>query len=260
MYKQAACLAFSCFLSPTFAAEALLSGEGQVLTEPDYVEMIITVESKCYPTPEEASKQNDAAARKIVDFLNTKISQKDAYNRVVSQGGVTSSYQNYQRDKVLCQNTFQKQNHITFRTQAMHNFEILYNEIQSTVLKSFNQPYPDNIDNPISYVTISQPEPKVTPTQRAKLEQNAIALAYQDAKMKLFSLFDNNQIRKLKVIEVSEFPPEDTEPFHKQRGPMMMKAEMGVAGGQAPVQFGEQPIHKTLFFKFQFEDIVINAD
>ncbi len=87
------------------AAEAVIIGEGHLLNAPDYVELSILVDSKCYPTAAEARKINDDASRKIVDFLNTKLQKKDNYNSVTSSGGYTSSYQNYYQDKYLCQIT-----------------------------------------------------------------------------------------------------------------------------------------------------------
>lgn len=246
-----------CFVATAHGAEAVLFGEGEVIAPPDYVEMTITVNSKCYATPDEARQQTDAASRKIVDFLNTKIKKKDAYNTVITQGGLTSSYQNYQRNKAYCQNTFQKKNSITFRTQDMANFDKLYNDIQNTIYKEFAHVNPATIESPISYVTMTNAHPHVTLEARDQLEQKAIALALQNAKSKLFSLFANQPIRNLKVIEVSEFSPEDVKPPYSPRRPLMMKASAEDAPN-APIQFDDQNIQKTIYFKFHFEDIPIN--
>jgi uncharacterized protein YggE len=257
MYKQAA---FTFLLTATplcFAAEATIVGQGETKSLPDYVELTITIESKCYPTPDAAKKVNDTSARKIVDFLNTKIKKKDAYNNVIASGGYTSAYQNFYQDKYYCLNTFQKQSSVTFRTQDLENFESLFNEIQTVALKEFARSSGSFIQQPITFVSMSDASPGLSTELRGKLEQQAMNKAFTDAKAKLDALF-GQQLHQVKVTHVSEIAPNEPRPmFENASAPMMMSARMGKGMDQAaaPVQFDEQRFNKTLYFKFVFDDI-----
>lgn len=239
-------------------AEAIIIGEGHVLSSPDYIELSILIDSKCYATPNQARKVNDEAARKIVDFLNGKIKKKDNYNTVISTGGYTQPYQTYYQDKYFCQDTFQKQNNIIFRTQDLENFESLFDEIQNVVYKQLSRAAPNVIEASISSATMSSPVPGVSQELRATLEQKALNLAYQDATAKLSALLKNNKIQNLKLTKASEIPPTEPMPtFERRAAPMALMAAGGAANKmeQAPVQFDEQNIDKTIFFQFSFDDI-----
>lgn len=242
----------------SLGAEALLTGQGQVISSPDYVELNITIDSKCYPSPLDARKINDDAARKIVDFLNTKIKKKDLYNSVVSAGGYTLPYQTYYQDKYLCLNTFQKQNNITFRTQDLAHFETLFDEIQNTVYKQLQPNPPSVIESSISYVTMAAPVPGISTKLRAELEQKAMGLAYTDATEKLSALF-GKKVQNVKVIYASELPPDEPKPLFRQEvAPMALMGARMEKSSAAPVQFEEQTINKIIYFKFNFDDVPIS--
>ncbi|MBI2790944.1 MAG: SIMPL domain-containing protein [Gammaproteobacteria bacterium] len=239
------------------AAEAMITGVGHVKSSPDYIELNILVDSKCYSTPSDARKINDEAARKIVDFLNSKIKKKDNYNTVISTGGYTQPYQTYYQDKYFCKDTFQKQNNIIFRTQDIDNFESLFDEIQNTVYKQISRFSPLLIESSISYATISSPVPGISQDLRSQLEQKALGLAFQDASAKLSALLKSNKIQNLKMVKASEIPPTEPMPFFQKRiAPMEMMAGGGGQGdSRVPVQFDEQDIDKTIYFQFTFDDI-----
>jgi len=243
-----------------YCAQALISGQGQVLSSPDYVELSILVDSKCYSTPDDARQVNDEASRKIVDFLNAKIKKKDNYNIVISTGGYTLPYETYYQDKFLCQNTYQKQNTIIFRTQELEHFETLFNDIQNMIYKQFKRTAPTIIDSSVSFVIMSNPTPSITDALRTQLEQKAIALAFNDASQKLSALFGNQKMQNVKMIDASEFSPDEPTPFYAQSAaPMalMRAGGMNKQAERAPVQFEEQTIKKTIYFRFTFDDIVI---
>lgn len=256
MYKPTMFLLLICGSQLTHAGEALIAGQGQVTSVPDYVEINITVDSKCYATPAEASKANDEAARKIVDFLNNKVKRKDQYNKVISNGGYTSPFQVYVHDKILCPNTFQKQNTITFRTQDLNNIESLFFDIQNTVYQQFKGSEPTVIDAPISYAVISNPVPSLSASLRAQLERKAIALAFADAQAKLRALFGTYPLHNVKVTQASEFSPDEPKPvFRSGNAPMMARAVSEKFAQRAPVQFEDQTFEKTIYFTFVFDDI-----
>jgi uncharacterized protein YggE len=200
---------------------------------------------------------NDAAARRIVDFLNTKIKKKDAYNRVVATGGFTSPYQTYYQNKYFCEDTFQKQNVISFRTQDVDNFESLFDEIQNTVYKEMERNAPSIIQNAISYVSMSNAMPGTSDERRTELEKEAIALAFKDANAKLTALFGNKNVQNLKLINASELPPNDPMPIiQRARAPMaLMSGGAAEMADSAPVQFDQQTTYKTIYFKYSFDDM-----
>lgn len=242
-----------------FAASAMLSGIGRVLSEPDYVELSIQVQSKCYSTPKDARQANDDAARKIVDFLNKKIQGSESYyNKVITLGGYTSPFQVYHRNKILCENTFQKHNNITLRTQRVQDFEQLYDEIQKEVYSHFTMQPRGMIESSVTFVTMSQPSPRVSMERRQELEQKALTMALNDAKGKLTALFHEKPIENLKITEVSETAMASPPPVHyspRSGGAEMMAMKADAA--PAPVQFDEQWIHKQVYIRFSFEDVTI---
>jgi len=240
-----------------YGAEAVIMGQGQVRSAPDYVELSIMVDSKCYSTPAEARKVNDDASRKIVDFLNTKITKKDAYNSVVTTGGFTSAYQTYYQNKYFCENTFQKQNTIIFRTQEVDKFEELFEEIQSVVYKEIDRYAPSIIQTSISFAVMSSPIPGISNEQRTELEKQAIGLAFKDAKAKLTALFGNTKVLNLKLVSATESTYSHAPIPRYQRSPMASAAMAEMGGSQAPVQFDEQEISKSITFKFTFDDLQI---
>ncbi len=245
--------------STAFGAEAVIMGQGRVLANPDYVELGIQVESKCYSHPAEARKANDEAARKIVDFLNTKINKinkENNHNKVISLGGYTSAYQQYYQDKIVCPNTFQKTNNITFRTQEVENFELLFNEIQSQVYALFSAEPRGMMESSITYVTLSSPIPNVSDQKTAELEQQAMSMALDNARSKLKALFGVEKIQNLKLRQVSEWAPEKSIPY--AQAPMaMMSGARAEKSASAPVQFDREWVSKTLYFTFGFDDLAL---
>lgn len=240
-----------------YTADAMIIGEGKVLSFPDYVEITIQIDSKCYPLAQDARKINDEATRKITDFLNSKIEKKDNYNSVSTSGGYTAPYTTYYQDKLLCENTFQKQNTIIFRTQDK-NFETLFESIQNTVYKQFPQNPPAVVSSSISYVTMSAPLPSISNELQAQLEQKALTAAYHDALAKLAALFNSSKILNLKITQASEIAPNDKPIYPQVMAPraLMMKASgAGNARESVPIQFSAQEIDKTIYFKFTFDDI-----
>ncbi len=242
-----------------FAGEARLTGSGRVLSEPDYVELSIQVQSKCYPTPKKAREANDEAARAIVDFLNKHIQGEGYYNKVITTGGYTSPFQVYHRDRILCEQTFQKHNSITIRTQQVEKFEALYDDIQKEVYNQFSTQPMGMIENSVTFVTMSSPMAAVSQERRDLLENRAITMALNDAKGKLKSLFIDNPLLNLKVTEISEMPiASQPQPMAYRGGRsndmMAMSAEKMAP---APVQFDEQWIQKQIYFRFVFDDVAI---
>lgn len=242
-----------------WAAQAVMSGQGRVLANPDYVELGIQVESKCYATPAAARKANDEAAKQIVDFLNTKTKKDNHYNKVVSLGGYTNPYQTYYQDKILCPNTFQKINNITFRTQEIANFEALFDEIQTKVYQLFTTEPRGMIENAVTYVSLSSPSPNISDEKRAQLEQEAMTMALGDAKAKLTSLLGADKVRNLKIIQVSELPPDRPMLMDRAGGnaPMALMGVRAEKSAPVPIQFDTEWITKTVYFTFGFDDLTV---
>lgn len=240
------------------AAEAMLSGQGKVLSEPDYVSLNIQVQSKCYNTPKEAREANDKAARTVVDFLNKHVKEGGYYNKVITDGGYTNPFQVYHRDKILCENTFQKQNTITLRTQKIKEFEALYDDIQKEVYAQFSTQPRGMIESSVTFVTMSSPVPGISKEKHDALERQAMTMALNDAKGKLQALFSQVPVQNIKVIEVSEMPiqppPRPMQKSYGAEASMMMASDEAV---RAPVQFDETWIHKQVYFRFTFDDVII---
>ncbi len=248
--------------SSALAGEALISGQGQVLSDPDFVTLSINVSSVCYNSPEEARTANDNAARKIVDYLNTTLDSKDFYNRVVATGGYTSGYQSYRNNQVYCKNTYQKNHRITYRTQKVEGFEATFDAIQKKVFAEFESTPKNYIEKQVTSVSMSNPNPGVSHIRRHQLESKALNLALKDAKGKLLAMFEPGQIKNLEIEEISELRPDSPTPFRQYSGApkaMAMRASADEAA-PAPIQFDEQWVRKVMYFRFSFDDVKLTND
>lgn len=246
------CLALAPNVS--FATQAMLSGQGQVLTEPDYVELNITVHAQCYDTPKAASQASDLAAKKVVDFLNAKNKGDGFYNKVVTQGGYTQPFRSYHRKQEYCKDTFQKQQTITFRTQQLTGFEKMYNEIQAKVNEQFNKTPISAVESEITHVTMSNPIPKISHLKRTELEQKAYGMALENVKAKLEALFKSETLQGVKIVQVSEQPINEPIPVPRAQYSKQMSVNQNMMqeSAQAPVQFDQQWLSRTLYFTFEF--------
>ena len=250
--------AWALLLVPTlsYGAQALIMGEGRVLSTPDYVELGIQVQSRCYSTPKEAREANDEAASKIIAYLNKQIQGEGFYNKVVSEGGYTQPYSTYHRNQVLCENTFQKNNNIRIRTQQVSDFQGLFDGIQKEVYKHFETQPRGLIESAVTFVTMSAPSPQVSTERKNQLERDAMSIALKDAQSKLQIMFAEQPIKNLKITEISELQPHQPPPMPMMRGVQMMSMDASSAeAAPAPVQFDDQWIHKVVYFRFSFDDV-----
>ena len=240
-----------------YSAQASITGEGRVLSAPDYVELSINVQSSCYATPDAAREANDKAASEIVRYLNSKIKDNGFYNKVISEGGYTQTYQTYYRDKILCENTFQKNNNIRIRTQNVEQFSRLFDSIQKEVYKQFQTEPRSMIESSVTFVTLSAPTPRISSERQNKLEKEAMGKALVDAKSKLQGLFDGQVLNNLKIVDVSEYREETPRPIPMAQGARMMMSAGATEKVAAPVQFDDQWVVKTMYFRFAFDDVTI---
>lgn len=239
----------------THATKVELSGQGKVLSEPDYVELRLHINSQCYNTPQDAANANDKAAAKIVSYLNSKVKNDGYYNKVVSHGGYTQTFQSYHRNNIYCKDTFQKSNNIIFRTKDINNFANTFNAIQDKVLESFAKNPKNYIESEITFATISSPQPLISQDKQTELEQQAMSLALKNAKAKLTALFKGQSIDNFKITHISEQAAPIPSPIYNTRQKEMMLASDSAHGASytAPVQFDSQWLNKTLYFTFEFE-------
>lgn len=253
MKKIPLALLLSTLPTSLIAAEAMIIGQGKVLAEPDYVELRMHVSSKCYNTPELAAKANDEVTQKIVEFLNDHLEGEGYYNKVISEGGFTQPYQSYQRNRVYCENTFQKNTQITFRTQEIKDFAELFNKIQNKVLKQYSLTPKNIIEAQITHVTLNQPDARISHIKQNELEKAAFKLALTNAKEKLNALFDS-KIDDVTIVNVSELPPKAPSPAPYARSRNQTLQAHQAEAAVAPVQFDSEWVNQTLYFTFNFQE------
>lgn len=224
-----------------WATEVTLSGEGSVLSKPDYVEWRFHIHSKCYATPEQAATANDTAASSVVKYLNEVIQNNGAYNKVIANGGYTAPFAFRQGQ---CDRTFQKSHHIVVRTTQVDAFPKLFNEIQTKVNAELASDPLNRFQSPITYATFGAPNALLTEAKQLELEQQALQLALTHAKNKLGALFSADQVKDAKLKEVSEKNANRPQP--------MMRA-MAHESASAPVQFDDSTVSTLLWFTFKID-------
>ena len=160
-------------------------GEGRLSHAPEYIELTVTIKAECYPTPMAANKAADTAAEQVMTLLRSSLDPQNPKDGVFSQGGYSRPFSRYDDGRTVCRGTFAKTSTIVMKTSRIADFAARYPEIQEEVLqKSLSQPPSDSSTRPVTYATLSNPQPELYYETREKLEQQALADALVNARQK----------------------------------------------------------------------------
>lgn len=161
-------------------------GEGRLSHAPEYIELTVTVEAECYPTPMAANKAADGAVAEVMALLRTTLDPANPKDGVFTQGGYSRPFSRYESGRTVCRGTFGKTASITVKTSRIADFASRYPDIQEQVLtRSLRQPDDKSSERPTTYATLSTPQPRLYYETREKLEQSALADALVNARQKL---------------------------------------------------------------------------
>lgn len=246
--KKILIMLLSCYCSFALAAKIQVIGTGETSSEPDYVELSLSIQAQCYPSVSEASDAADKKAAELYQKLNVLFPQKDTYNHVTTQGGYTQPFYGVtQRNngEVICQNTFQKTTQILITTTKMDEFSVLFNKVQDIAYQEPSAPTQE-VQTQISFVTLNQPMPKLSFSKTRQLEIKALQNALQNAKEKASHLTKNENAAALKLIEMYETTPGQPMPM------MRTERAMFQASAQAPVAFENSVIEKQILATFEY--------
>jgi len=242
-------------VSPSLiAGQVTFSGTGRVASEPDYIELSITVASECYKTPSAARVQTDLRVSKIVEMLKSKINvAAGSRDAVLTSGGYSSPFSKTVYDTnsarhTVCEGTYQKNTLVTLKTTNVANFAADFDDIQEKVLNEFQSAPSDSNDKPVTYVSIGTPQPQLFHETTAKAEKTALALALQDATAKFEATFGACAITSYRLASYTD----GTEQAHaKSYAPEA--AHFAGRASATPVDFDDLWTRQTLQVKFEFE-------
>lgn len=198
------------FPSLLISGEATFSGFGSVSKKPEFVSINITVHSQCYKTAHLARLANDEVVSKIQGQLKRHLTA-NSQDRVFTSGGWTSPFSTTVYDGehsyTICPKTFQKMTHIEFTTGNIEGFSEVLSVIQDEILPQFESSA-DGLEEPITYVVISQPRGDVSEGTRIGMKYQAHQNAVRDARHKLLaSINDDGFGTKVEIIGLSDQAP-----------------------------------------------------
>jgi uncharacterized protein YggE len=162
-----------------------LVGEGRLSHAPEFIELAVEVHSECYPTPLGASRATDQATARVIDRLRRAIDQTNPQDGVFSRGGYSGEFKRYVGGVTTCTGTFQKSTTVVVKTSRMAAFGEDYAQIQEVILSdTLRRPGGPRGDEPLTYVSFGEPKPQLYHQTRERLEQDALAKAFANARTK----------------------------------------------------------------------------
>lgn len=227
-------------------SKAQFNGLGKISREPDFIAVNITVTSECYETPEEAQENTDTAVLKISNFLKE---QKDLnLEQLIINGGYTTSYSRWQKNKEICLNTFQKTTNISLEIKATADFAKNYALIQSFALKMFKKEPSLKEQSPITFVSLRQPKPKLTDEHQKELMGKARNMAYINAKNNFKEAIQSCNNPKWTVLNIRELNAITPRAMHFSQ--VSKQQESSIV---APIMFDRIYVEANLELTFGFD-------
>jgi uncharacterized protein YggE len=233
------------------------TGVGQVKTKPDFIKVTFVVQSECYPAPLEATNATDEVVKKIDNYLQKLKNKGDEHFKILVDGGYTSTFSRWHKDRELCRNTFQKTTEVKLKISASDGFDKTFAQMQNYALQNFEEGLSGNlIETPRTFVRINMPEPKLTPAHNRELEKEALNLAMLDAKARFKAATQSCKEHPWKVLSIKE---ESTSFEPAPRNYQYASARIVAVGSpsdesnSAPIRFDDMSIEKRLSVTFEFE-------
>lgn len=235
--------------------EAEFVGLGRIKAQPDFIQVLFTIQSECYLSPIEAQQGTDLIVKKIDSYLQALKNNNDQYFKVLVDGGYTNSFSRWYNNRELCRNTFQKSTELSLRITASNDFDKIFAAMQSYTLKNFEQDFIGLGDeNPRTYVRISVPSLQLTPEHRRDLERQAINLAMLDAKANFRAAMTSCRTHQWKVLRIKEDGFMSYEPPRSSYVAMKMTSNANEnVDMAAPIRFDDLKVEKRLSVSFGFD-------
>ncbi len=185
-----------------------LVGEGRLSAAAEYIELTIRLQSECYSTPQGAAAAADKAAKVVVTILAGAIDPNQSGDGVIAEGGITRPFSRYrQSGGSSCVGTFQKSTTLVLKTSKMAEFGQNFLEIQQAIFAAtLTKPNP-KFTTATTFATLEAPVPRLKHETRERLEQDALALAIQNARKKYAAVTASSckqsNFRIIKFVESS---------------------------------------------------------
>lgn len=202
-----------------FAGRATITGNASITDKPDYVEISVSVDSKCYATMDALNSAHDAYVAKLQNRFLGYFDTTNDFNKVSVNAGWASPYSHtiYHRDgtndEKVCQNTYQKHTSITIKSSDLAGFSELLSWIYGDVSEVFTNASGDE-RTPSTLTTISSPSSKICEATRTAWRNKALASAREDAQAQFKAEFCGTGLSLEQVCIVSSAQPGSTR-YHE---------------------------------------------
>jgi uncharacterized protein YggE len=229
------------------AGEATLTGYGELVAKPEFVNVTVRVSSECFNSALQVSKANDEVATKVLETLNA-LADTTKGDQVTASGGYVQRYTGYSpiTGQQICVNHFRKINTLSFKTSALENFANTFALLQEEIYKLGMDTAPASSETPTNYLEISEPVAGISVELHKTLERQALAIALQDAKEKFQATLALANVDKYKIVNFSEnaIPPRYVADESRK--------SIGAPNTPAPVELGTLTITKFLNVRFEY--------
>jgi hypothetical protein len=228
-------------------------GNASIVAEPDYVQVTVSVTSKCFPSMAAVDSAHDTYVATLQNRFEGYYDVLDGkFNSVHATAGWASPYTHviYHRggdDENVCQNTYQKQTTITIKTSDIDNFNEFYRWIFDDVGQVLAGASGDE-KTPSTLTSISAPSPQICDkTTRPRLYARAQKMALENA-IQLFQdewCGSNMCLQGVKIVE-------STEPGSSVRHESYAKSAAFDGGSEASVRYTLDQITVDVSRKYVF--------
>lgn len=187
------------------AGTAKFSGSARVDSDADYVELRVNVASECFDKAVEVSQANDDMAIEVMNILKEYTEDQNEHDKVLATGGYVQRYTGYdpRLREPVCVRTFKKNNAVTLRTSKVNEFAQIFAEIQDKIY-GMQKDRPESISSPTTYVTMSQPSPRLLEETRKIMEKQALKIAVDEALAKAEVVLGAQGISRWVITEMKE--------------------------------------------------------
>lgn len=239
--------------SSIFAGRATITGNASITDKPDYVEISVSVDSKCFATLDALNSAHDGYVAELQNRFSGYFDTTNDFNKVSVNAGWASPYSHviYHRDgtdnEKVCQNTYQKHTSITIKSSDLAGFSELLAWIYGDVSEVFTNASGDE-RTPSTLTTISSPSSKICETTRTAWRNKALKSAREDAQEQFKAEFCGAGINLDQVCITSSAQPGATK-YHESYA----KSAAFRGGADASVTYTVEDISVEASREYVFE-------
>ena len=240
------------FTGTAMAGVSTFIGEGHVSHPAEYIELSVTVHSKCFADINDARNATNSAAQRVLDLMKTKLDPENSKDAAFTSGGTTTRETRVNNISQICRGSFSKTTKITLLSSDVANFESNFSDVEDLVYSDDLSLPSNGVDAPTTYAVISTPIARIYSETIVILERKALTEAIKNAKYEFQILIDHSCGVSSYQITKTEEPNARNDSFSNPYAGTRGTPRRG-SSSTAPVSFSDIWVSKGLNVEFTFE-------